>query len=394
MQLSPNIADIFLLITTAQCFFLTVFILHKYGKPFANKILSAILFLYAAIFLNLFLWEMRAYTDFPLFGLVLSGNAFLVPPLHYLYTLFLTRSSVKFKYQMLFHLVPFIIYQTIMLVSFSVFADYFSGDEAIVSGGETPFFALIINWAITFQGILYAILSIRLISNYSEKIKNLFSSIDKIKLGWLRNITIMYSAALVVFFIEVSLVSSNYEISGQFDFSSLIAAVYVYIIGYMGIFKSEIFSNPAFTNQIDNFSLEEIENGQQTKKYSRSGLSHEKADEYLEKLLKVMEDEKLYCDSELTLGKLSEKIDISAHNLSEIINTKLNQNFFDFVNYYRVEKVKKDLADTHKKNLTLLAIALEAGFNSKSAFNLIFKKQTGLTPSEYKNQISLSSVIS
>jgi len=69
-----------------------------------------------------------------------------------------------------------------------------------------------------------------------------------------------------------------------------------------------------------------------------------------------------------------------------VINTRLQQNFFDFINHYRIEKVKKDLADPQKKNLKVLAIAFDAGFNSKSSFNAIFKRHTNLTPSEYRSQ--------
>jgi len=80
-------------------------------------------------------------------------------------------------------------------------------------------------------------------------------------------------------------------------------------------------------------------------------------------------------------------LSVSLHNLSEVINGHLNQNFFDFVNSYRVEKVKQDLEDPDKLHFTLLALAMDAGFNSKSSFNSIFKKHTGLAPSVYREQV-------
>mgnify|MGYP002750193505 CR=1 FL=1 len=100
-----------------------------------------------------------------------------------------------------------------------------------------------------------------------------------------------------------------------------------------------------------------------------------------------MEKEQIYTDPEITLKDLSEKVGTSSHNISEIINTKLNQNFFDFINHYRVQRVKLDLVDKNKNHLTLFGIAIEAGFNSKSGFNAIFKRYTGKTPSEYRRQI-------
>ena len=100
-----------------------------------------------------------------------------------------------------------------------------------------------------------------------------------------------------------------------------------------------------------------------------------------------METDKLYLNSDLTLRELAEKLSISPHNLSEILNTRLNQSFYDFINRYRVEEVKRRLADNDSDKYSLIAIAFDSGFNSKSSFNTIFKKQTGSTPSQYRNQI-------
>jgi AraC-like DNA-binding protein len=121
-------------------------------------------------------------------------------------------------------------------------------------------------------------------------------------------------------------------------------------------------------------------------KYEKSGLTETKAKQFLTALQQLMESEKPYLNSELTLLQLAEMLVISPHNLSEIINTRQQQNFFDFVNSYRVEKARRDLIDPTKQHLKILSIAFEAGFNSKTAFNTIFKKFTNLTPSEYRQR--------
>ena len=108
--------------------------------------------------------------------------------------------------------------------------------------------------------------------------------------------------------------------------------------------------------------------------------------EYHQALLKLMDDEKPYTNSELMLYQPAGMLNISSHNLSEVLNTQLNQNFFDFINQHRVEQLKKDLCDPAKNHYKLLAIAFDAGFNSKSSFNTIFKKSTGLTPSQYREK--------
>ena len=102
-----------------------------------------------------------------------------------------------------------------------------------------------------------------------------------------------------------------------------------------------------------------------------------------------MENEKLYLDNNLSLKQLSEKLDIHPNYLSQIINERLNKNFYDFVNEYRVNEFKKITLLPKNKNFTLLSLAYDCGFNSKSSFNNVFKKFTKQTPSEFlKNPIS------
>ncbi|MCK5455567.1 MAG: AraC family transcriptional regulator, partial [Melioribacteraceae bacterium] len=71
----------------------------------------------------------------------------------------------------------------------------------------------------------------------------------------------------------------------------------------------------------------------------------------------------------------------------EVINTKTGMNFFDFINRYRIEEVKKEIIKPENDNLTLLAVAMDVGFNSKSSFNTLFKKYVGLTPSKYRDSL-------
>ena len=103
-------------------------------------------------------------------------------------------------------------------------------------------------------------------------------------------------------------------------------------------------------------------------------------------LIRLMETDQPFTNPELTLTQLADCLDVSPHNLSEVINTRLNQNFFDFINHYRIQKIKTDMIDPTKQHLKLLSIAFDAGFNSKSSFNAIFKKSTHMTPSEYRRQ--------
>ena len=119
-------------------------------------------------------------------------------------------------------------------------------------------------------------------------------------------------------------------------------------------------------------------------KYERSTLTPERAERYLKRLRDVMESERPYADGELTLQKLAVRLSIPAQHLSQTVNGRLNQSFTDFVNAYRVAEAKRKLTDPRLKHYSVLAIAEEVGFNSKSSFNAVFKKQTGMTPSEFR----------
>ena len=98
-----------------------------------------------------------------------------------------------------------------------------------------------------------------------------------------------------------------------------------------------------------------------------------------------METEKIYMDSELSLTHLAEKIDVSTNHLSMLLNEYIGKNFYDYINNFRVEEVKSRLRDPSYQKQTLSSIGGDCGFNSKSAFNRIFKNLTGKTPSEFQN---------
>jgi AraC-like DNA-binding protein len=97
-----------------------------------------------------------------------------------------------------------------------------------------------------------------------------------------------------------------------------------------------------------------------------------------------MNTEKPYLDGDITLQKLAKALAISPHHLSQTINERLNQNFIDFINTYRIEEAKRMLLDPAKKHYSILAVSEEVGFNSKSAFNNAFKKQVNMAPSEFR----------
>jgi AraC-like DNA-binding protein len=152
--------------------------------------------------------------------------------------------------------------------------------------------------------------------------------------------------------------------------------VFVILIGYFGLKQKVIFENEIEQQPI----LDE-----EKMKYAGSTLKEDEASEYSEKLIEYMRKEKPYLNPELTLTQLATEIDITSHHLSQIINEQFKLNFFEYINQFRVEEVKTRIKNPKFDNYSLLAIAFDSGFNSKSSFNRIFKKFTNQTPSQFKS---------
>jgi AraC-like DNA-binding protein len=125
------------------------------------------------------------------------------------------------------------------------------------------------------------------------------------------------------------------------------------------------------------------ENSETSPKYLKSGLQKNDADVYYSSLIQLIDSEKLFLDSRLSIKTVADKLGISVNHLSQVINQQSGKNFFKFINEYRVEEAKKLLLDQSNQKYTILAIAYDCGFNSKSSFNTIFKQYTGKTPSDY-----------
>ena len=105
-----------------------------------------------------------------------------------------------------------------------------------------------------------------------------------------------------------------------------------------------------------------------------------------------METEKPFIEFDLNIMDLAKILETSVNKLSQVINESFHKNFYNLVNHYRIEEVKKLLKDPEKQKFTIISIAYECGFNSKSSFNTAFKKHTHLTPSQYKNKHSRPSI--
>jgi AraC-like DNA-binding protein len=388
--MSVNLLNIILFLAAAQGILLAILIFQKYRKLFANRFLGSMMFLYSIILTQMLLTDLEVDRKFPHLMIIPIGISLLMGPLHYMYAKAIIHSWRKIKKIDWLHFLPFVLYELLIVPEFFKPATKLAAEiqQTYVEG--LPLKYIIFNWFVLIQILSYMILTVIIIKQYTNTIKNVFSTIEKVKLDWLRNITYMGIFVVTIFFIENLFLLAGINLSHFFNLTSFLFAIFIYIMGYLGLSKSEIFAESAIAesiSQLPNLGYQS-QTGKEVgqPKYEKSGLSPQKAKKYLADLLKLMELEKPYTDSELTLSQLAEMLSITPHNLSEILNTQLNQNFFDFINQYRVEEAKKGLADPGKQQFTVLAIGFDAGFNSKTAFNTIFKKYTNMTPSEYKTK--------
>jgi AraC-like DNA-binding protein len=223
--------------------------------------------------------------------------------------------------------------------------------------------------------------SIREISSYQHRIENAYSSLEKMNLNWLKLNVIAFLCMWIVdianfLLIKIQILPDEASVIMTF-ISLLINFLFANLIIYKGLTTPELFIEP-LESPVKN-------------KYSSSLLSSEQSSLIALKLKEFMEKEKPFLEPELTLQELASRVEIHPRYVSQVINERFNKNFFEFVNYYRVEEAKSQLIADSGLEKTILEILYECGFNSKSVFNTFFKKSTGLTPSQYRKRCSIAS---
>jgi AraC-like DNA-binding protein len=385
-----DVVRMLLILGAVQGFFLTILLFTKYRSHPANRFLGFLVLAYSLFIVNTMLFGVEVLQrQYPHWLMILSGLPFLFGPLHMIYVGELTESHLKFTRMNWYHFLPFIIYKLYYIQVFFLSDEELFSVMVQINQNDKPFHIIFSSLMISIVGVFYIIMALFVFKRYSQKIQNVFSSLDKVNLYWLRFFT--YAALFVWSIVFILNLLSAYSIDTEpyYMVVPVLTSIFVYATGYIGIFKTDIFEQQGVRKNLSQaYEIEAMKYiSRDEKRYEKSGLSGEKAAGSLKKLQQLMEQEKPYLNSNLTLNDLSSKLEISGHNLSEILNTQLNQNFFDFINQYRINEVKKYLEDGSKDHLTLLSIALDAGFNSKSGFNLVFKKFMNITPSEYRQKV-------
>ncbi|MGQ1788500.1 helix-turn-helix domain-containing protein [Saccharicrinis sp. GN24d3] len=369
--------EVILISSIFLSFFIVFLLLTKKQKVLTDRIL-VIWFVIIGIHLLGFYFNQKGYWEiFPHLVGITAPMPLLHGPMLFLYTLYSLRNDRKIRAIDYLHLIPALASYLYMLPFFFF---YSVEEKRMVDNGKIQdysVFSIVLLVAILISGLIYSILSYRLTTKHQNKIDNYFSYSEGINIKWLRNcilsIGLVFFSATIIYILRDAL-------GIQFPFNVeyiiyLIIIGFVFYIGYFGIKQENIFTNnPTIKSAVEGVS-------ESSKKYKNSGLKSEDITELYKNLLKTMVDDKPYLDSKLSLSELAQILKISPNQLSQIINQEAKVNFHDFVNNYRVEEFIQKASEN--KNFSLLALALDSGFNSKSSFNTIFKKQKGITPSQY-----------
>ncbi|MBE9511879.1 MAG: AraC family transcriptional regulator [Bacteroidetes bacterium] len=374
-----NIKTIFHLIIIFQCFFFSFYLLtQKNNKRQSNNILIVFLFTIAVTEIGGVLshfQELRNiifsaspqlfYIDFPF--------RYLYMPVLFMYILSVTKSDFRFRKVYLFHFIPFVFFCILVLYKFLLnSADTLR--EILETGNrftspESDIFYILDN----VQFYSYVIASLIILKKYRIEIKNVYSSIEHINLSWLTfvvlGLTGWKSLRLLNYILWLAL--TDYSGWILYIVAEVAFLTFISIMFLKGLKQPVIFSGSS--------------KNQAKLKYEKTLLADVVKDDYKDKLIRQIKSEKPYLEPSLSLDELAEKVSIPPHHLSQILNTCFNQNFFDFINSYRIKESEKLLSEQNSYRKTVLEILYETGFNSKSVFNTAFKKHTGMTPTQFRN---------
>lgn len=244
-------------------------------------------------------------------------------------------------------------------------------------------FGLVIGWCV--QAGCYVLAVFRRLHQYRAQLKQVFASTEALELRWL--LWLLVAVGGIWLFAAASLLYDNLVVTVPTDLQtdpllqSLVVLVLIWTLASWGLRQKPGFAElyqPAAEMQETLHTLQTMTEA----KYQRSALNEQLSDNIVNKLHKAMTQDQLFLDAGLSLPKLAKHIATPPSYISQTLNETLGVNFFDYVNRYRVEAAKIQLLNSDE---TVLDIAMNVGFNAKSSFYTAFKKETQLTPSQYRN---------
>ena len=359
-----TLTDTLGIITAFQLFFLTIYLItYKKGDRTGRWILVAFLFVNVLIVIRFLVFHLGLIPNsfYPPIHAIGSALYLALAQLLYLYTKNLGARDVQWSRKGVLHAIPFILMVVYAITTYHWLPGVFASANSVL-------FSYILIHGLLF---VYIVATFSQVQRYRIELKEHFSDSHQVNINWLN---LLLAAFALMWFIDVIIIvlfflgfRNMFWIERLGNLSMLINLSFAMCLVYQGLKKPNLFTGIAVVL-----------------KSKPSELSKAQVRRYLEKLQNVMMEEKPYLEPMLTIHGLSERTSIPVRHLSWVINKSLNQNFFDFISNYRIEETKRLLLEPESQKYSILGIALEVGFRSKSSFNLLFKKKTGLTPTEFR----------
>ncbi len=346
--------------------FIELLLVSKKNKSTPDQILTLWIF---TVLVHQFLLYVLITEDVYRFPFLL-GIEHPLPLLHgvflYLYVSFLTDQAPANRKVLFLHFVPALAVYVYLGPFFLLPPDQKLEVYRNRGAGYELFMALKF-YAIALSGVFYVTWSAILLNRHRKNIREQFSDLERVNLLWLQILTYGLGGIwiLVILFRNETLTMAG-------------IVIFVFLIGFFGVRQAVIFTHVR----------QPADDDEQKKKYPKSGLTDEAASKLHEALIALMNQDTPYRKSDLSINDLSSRLGVHPNYLSQVINQREGKNFYDFVNTFRFEEFKRLLAMEKNQQYTLLSLAYDCGFSSKSSFNRYFKKATGQTPSEYSAAVS------
>jgi AraC-like DNA-binding protein len=316
---------------------------------------------------------------------------FLIGPFLYLYVRSFKEKIVLRKVWM--HFILFVIMMILMLFYYLPWARSFP------SSGKAPAEVLLapVTYALVIvrnlQLIFYYFLARRELRSYQKSIHHLYSETGRVNLNWVNWLLNGYLMLIITIIALVYFVVNYPEKFSLFILvNTAIITPYIYVLTAKGIGQPTLWqmmpdkTKAKIEKEINEVAvMESTKPGTEHQQTGTVALPDPKIKEIVSAIVALMEGGRVYQEPELTLQNLADKLRVPSYQVSQAINAGMKKNFYDLINGYRVQEAKRLLLDSKNKNFTILSVGFEAGFNSKTTFNTVFKKFTGVTPSEFRS---------
>ena len=347
------------------------------GNRLANRMLALFLIIFSISMVGAVAYVSRWILKIPQFGLIHAPFAAIISAPFLLYILAQTRKRFRLRIWHAALFLPFLVtlvleipfYRLSPVEKYEYLLASYSGFPAswktgFVFSAVFNFICLLAAWLIVLR--------------HERVIREVYSNTENKTLLWTRHF--LY-AGIATFLLCIAV--SFFDVALADPVSNFLFSIIIYVFGYRALRQPEIFGDVSAESLPETETLPLVH---RPGKYEKSGLPESKAREWLDKMDQLMTEEKLYLDPLFNLQQLAGRLHLTPHRVSQLLNQFRGESFSDYVNRFRVGHFKRAVIDPGNAHLSLLAIAFDSGFNSKAAFNAVFKKMTGMTPSEFKDR--------